>query len=287
MDAEVYMQRLDGKTALVTGSTDGVGYLVASRLGAAGARVLVHGRNPERGRRQVADITAAGGRAELLLADFASLAEVRRLAAEVGQRTDRLDLLINNAGIGAGRNGEPRQTSADGHELRFAVNYLAGFLLTRLLLPLLRTSAPSRIVSVASVGQHPIDFDDVMLTRGYDGWRAYMQSKLAQVMFTVDLAGELAGSGVTATCLHPATYMDTTMVREGGLIPRSTVGQGAEAILNLALSSALEGQSGLYFDGLRRSRPNPQADDAAVRRRLRRLSLSLVGLPDESVSAPS
>ena len=167
------------------------------------------------------------------------------------------------------------------------MNYLAGFLLTRLLLPLLRTSAPSRIVSVASVGQHPIDFDDVMLTRGYDGWRAYMQSKLAQVMFTVDLAGELAGSGVTATCLHPATYMDTTMVREGGLIPRSTVGQGAEAILNLALSSALEGQSGLYFDGLRRSRPNPQADDAAARRRLRRLSLSLVGLPDESVSAPS
>jgi NAD(P)-dependent dehydrogenase (short-subunit alcohol dehydrogenase family) len=286
MAGEVYMQRLEGKTALVTGSTDGVGYVVASRLGAAGVRVLVHGRNAERGRRQVADIRAAGGRAELLLADLASLAEVRRLAAEVRQRTERLDLLINNAGVGAGRHGEPRRTSVDGHELRFAVNYLAGFLLIRLLLPLLRASAPSRIVSVASVGQHPIDFDDVMLTRGYDGWRAYMQSKLAQVMFTVDLAGELAGSGVTATCLHPATYMDTTMVREGGLTPRSTVAQGAEAILNLALSPALEGQSGLYFDGLRRSRPNPQADDAAARRRLRRLSLSLVGLPDESVSAP-
>lgn len=280
------MPRLDGKTVLVTGSTDGVGYLVASRLGAAGARVLVHGRDAARGRRQVADITAAGGRAELLLVDLASLAEVRRLAAEVQQRTDRFDLLINNAGIGAGRRGEPRQTSADGFELRFAVNYLAGFLLTRLLLPLLRASAPSRIVNVASVGQQPIDFDDVMLTRGYDGWRAYMQSKLAQVMFTIDLADELAGSGVTATCLHPATYMDTTMVREGGLTPRSTVAQGAEAILNLAVSPALEKQSGLYFDGLQPSRPNPQADDAAARRRLRRLSLSLVGLPDEPLSAP-
>jgi NAD(P)-dependent dehydrogenase (short-subunit alcohol dehydrogenase family) len=280
------MQRLDGKTALVTGSTDGVGYVVASRLGAAGARILVHGRNAERGRRLVADITAEGGKAELLLADLASLAEVRRLAAEVRQRTDRLDLLINNAGIGAGRHGEPRQTSADGYELRFAVNYLAGFLLTRLLLPLLRASAPSRIVNVASVGQHPIDFDDVMLTRNYDGWRAYRQSKLAQVMFTIDLAGELAGSGVTANCLHPATYMDTTMVREGGLTPQSTVAQGAEAILNLAVSPALEGRSGPYFDGLRPSRPNPQADDADARRRLRRLSLSLVGLPDEPAAAP-
>jgi NAD(P)-dependent dehydrogenase (short-subunit alcohol dehydrogenase family) len=280
------MQRLDGKTALVTGSTDGVGYLVASRLGAAGARVLVHGRNAERGRRQVADITAAGGNAELLLADLASLAEVRRLAAEVGQRTDRLDLLINNAGIGAGRHGEGRQTSADGHELRFAVNYLAGFLLTRLLLPLLRASAPSRIVSVASVGQRPIDFDDVMLTRGYDGWRAYMQSKLAQIMFTVDLADELKGSGVGAICLHPATYMDTAMVRESGLTPRSTVAQGADAILNAAVSPALEGHSGRYFDGLRPARPNLQADDAAARLRLRRLSLSLVGLAEPAPDAP-
>ena len=139
---------------------------------------------------------------------------------------DRLDILINNAGIGTA--GGVREVSADGFELRFAVNYLAGFLLTRLLLPLLRASAPARIVNVSSAGQSPIDFADVMLTRGYSGTRAYCQSKLAQVMHTIDLAAELAGSGVAATCLHPATYMNTTMVRRAGITPVSTVEEGAE-----------------------------------------------------------
>ena len=127
------MAELTGQTALVTGSTDGVGRMVAMQLGEAGARVLVHGRDQDRGSRVVADIEQSGGTAEFLAADLASLAEVRRLAEAVRQRTDRLDILINNAGIGSG--GASRQTSADGHELRFAVNYLAGFLLTRLLLP--------------------------------------------------------------------------------------------------------------------------------------------------------
>jgi NAD(P)-dependent dehydrogenase (short-subunit alcohol dehydrogenase family) len=130
---------------------------------------------------------------------------------------------------------------------------------------------------VASAGQYPIDFEDVMLTRGYDGGRAYAQSKLAQVMFTVDLAHELEGSGVTVNCLHPDTYMDTTMVREGGISPISTVDEGAAAILNLVRSPALEGRSGLYFDRQRESRANPQAYDAAARDRLRRLSLELTG----------
>jgi NAD(P)-dependent dehydrogenase (short-subunit alcohol dehydrogenase family) len=270
------MAKRSGRTALVTGSTDGVGRLVAKRLGEAGWRVLVHGRNRERGEALVAEIRGAGGAADFLAADLASLAAVRALAEAVRQTTDRLELLVNNAGIGTG-GPAGRQTSADGHELRFAVNYLAGFLLTRLLLPMLEASAPARIVNVATAGQQAIDFDDVMLTRGYSGTRAYCQSKLAQIMFTVDLARELEGTGVTVNALHPATYMDTTMVRQAGVTPHSTVDEGAQAILNLALSPALEGRSGLYFDGLRESRANPQAYDAEARRRLREISLELTG----------
>jgi len=234
----------------------------------------VHGRDQTRGERVAGDIRAAGGNADFLAADLASLADVRRLADAVRASTDRLDILINNAGIGTAA----RQTSADGHELRFAVNYLAGFLLTYLLLPLIKQSAPARIVNVASAGQQAIDFSDVMLTRGYSGTRAYCQSKLAQIMFTIDLAGELQGAGVTVNALHPATYMNTTMVRRAGVPPISTVEQGAEAILNLAVGPALEGRTGLYFNRLREARADPQAYDAGARARLRALSLELTGL---------
>jgi len=275
------MTRLDGKTALVTGSTDGVGRLVAARLGEAGAYVLVHGRDRERGERVVADIKAGGGTAEFVAADLSALAEVRRLVEAVRQKADRLDLLINNAGIGTGGPSGVRQESADGHELRFAVNYLSQFLLTHLLLPLLKKSAPARIVNVASAGQQAIDFADVMLTHGYSGTRAYCQSKLAQILFTVDLAGQLEGSGVTVNALHPATYMNTTMVRLAGVTPWSTVEQGADAILNLAVSPALDGQSGLYFNGLRETRADAQAYDAEARKKLRALSLQLTGLSAE------
>ena len=265
---------LKDKTALVTGSTDGVGRVVAERLGAAGARVLVHGRDQARAEATVAAIEAKGGKAEFLIADLSSLAEVRRLADAVRARTDRLDILINNAGIGTA--GAKRQISADGYELRFAVNYLAGFLLTSELLPLLKASAPARIVNVASAGQQAIDFDDVMLTHGYSGVRAYCQSKLAQILFTVDLAGELKGTGVTVNALHPASYMDTTMVRQAGVQPWSSVETGADAILNLAASPTLEGRSGLYFDGQRETRADAQAYDEKARRQLRTLSLELI-----------
>jgi NAD(P)-dependent dehydrogenase (short-subunit alcohol dehydrogenase family) len=270
------LEKLTGKTALITGSTDGVGRLVACRLGGAGARVLVHGRDAERGAQVVSDIEQAGGAATFLRADLTSLVEVRRLADAVHDTTDRLDILINNAGIGTA--GGVRQESADGFELRFAVNYLAGFMLTGLLLPLLRASVPARIVNVSSAGQQAIDFADVMLTRGYSGARAYCQSKLAQVLFTFDLAEKLAGTGATAACLNPATYMDTTMVRRAGVAPVSTVEQGAEAILNVAVSPALEGRSGLYFNGLREARAHSQAYDAEARQRLWALSLKLTGL---------
>ncbi len=271
-----------GRTALVTGATDGVGRVVARELAKQGWRVLVHGRDRPRGEALVQEIERAGGRATFLAADLASLAEVRRLADEVRKATDRLDLLINNAGIGTA--GAGRQTSADGHELRFAVNYLAGFLLTYLLLPLLKASRPARIVNVASAGQQAIDFSDVMLTRNYSGVTAYCQSKLAQIMFTVDLADELKGSGVIANALHPSTYMNTTMVRRAGVSPMSKVEDGAEAILQLAVSAKLEGRSGLYFNVLNEARANAQAYDAEARRRLRALSLELTGLKGQASS---
>ena len=266
------------KTALITGATDGVGRVVARELGKQGWRVLVHGRNRERGEALVREIEQAGGKASFLVADLSSLAEVRQLAEAVKKATSRLELLVNNAGIGTTGHAPGRLTSKDGHELRFAVNYLAGFLLTYLLMPLLKASTPSRIVNVASAGQQAIDFEDVMLTRRYSGADAYRQSKLAQIMFTVDLAEELEGSGVIANSLHPSTYMNTTMVRQSGITPASKVETGAEAILQLAVSPKLEGRSGLYFNVMNEARANPQAYDAKARRQLRDLSQKLTGL---------
>jgi NAD(P)-dependent dehydrogenase (short-subunit alcohol dehydrogenase family) len=265
-------------TALITGATDGVGRVVAKRLAAQGWRVLVHGRSQERGDSLVREIEAAGGKATFLQADLAALAEVRRLAEAVKTQTGDLNLLINNAGIGSVGDKPGRHQSADGHELRFAVNYLAGFLLTHLLLPLVKAGAPARIVNVSSAGQQAIDFDDVMLTRGYSGGRAYRQSKLAQILFTIDLAEELKGAGVTVNCLHPSTYMNTTMVRQSGTTPISSVETGADAIMQLATSPRLEGKSGLYFNVMSESRADAQAYDAKARAQLRKLSRELTGL---------
>ena len=272
--------KMDGKTVLITGSTDGVGRYVATKLAAAGAKVLVHGRDAARAKRLMEEIKRAGGVGPAFYpADLSSLAETRRLAEAVLADHRRLDVFISNAGIGSQNEGPARQTSKDGHELRFAVNYLAGFLLARLLLPLLKASAPSRIVNVASLGQHPIDFDDVMIVRGYNGSRAYAQSKLSQIMFTIDLAEELEGSGVTVNSLHPATYMNTTMVRAGGITPISTVEQGGAAILHLVTGADVANKSGRFFNGMDEAKANPQAYDAAARKRLRTLSLELAGLP--------
>ena len=273
--------KMDGKTVLITGSTDGVGRYVAGRLAAAGAKVLIHGRDKARAQSLMEEIGRAGGSEPTFYqADLASLADVRKLAEAVTADHTRLDVFISNAGIGSQNEGPARQTSRDGYELRFAVNYLSGFLLAHLLLPLLKAGAPSRIVNVASLGQHPIDFDDVMLTKGYGGSRAYAQSKLSQIMFTIDLADELEGTGVTVNALHPATYMNTTMVRAGGIAPISTVEQGGEAILHLAQGDDVAGKSGLFFNGMRQAQANPQAYDAAARARLRALSRELTRLGD-------
>src|SRR5262249_25650898 len=157
------------KTALITGATDGVGRVVAKRLAAQGWRVLTHGRNEERGETLVREIEQAGGQATFLRADFASLVEVRKLADGVQAETGELQPLINNAGIGSVGDKPGRQESVDGHELRFAVNYLAGYLLTSCVLSCLAKGAPSRIVNVTSAGQQAIEFGDVDLTRSYSG----------------------------------------------------------------------------------------------------------------------
>src|SRR5207253_376746 len=181
--------------------------------------------------------------------------------------------------------GEGRRIeSEDGHELRFAVNYLAPFLLTRLLEPLLVDSAPARIVNVSSAGQAPIDFDDVMLEHGYDGVQAYCQSKLALVMFTLDLAEELRDRCVTANCLHPGTYMPTKMVLAAGVTPLDSLETGVHATMQLIAAPDVARVSGRYFNRLDEARPHAQADDAEARKRLRDLSERLVGLAPRVVS---
>ena len=272
------MASLDCEVVLVTGATDGLGRALAVDLAREGATVLVHGRDPGRIAATVEQVTAAvgGGRPRSYQADFADLAQVRALAGQVAANEPRLDVLVNNAGIGATvPGGGARQESADGYELRFAVNYLAGFALTRLLLPLLTSSAPSRIVNVSSAGQQAIDFGDVMLTSGYSGSRAYTQSKLAQILFTIDLAEQVAGAGITVNALHPATYMPTKIVPS----PISTIAEGVEATMHLIAAPVSETGTGRYYNGLHAARANGQAYDPVARRQLRELSEKLTGLP--------
>jgi NAD(P)-dependent dehydrogenase (short-subunit alcohol dehydrogenase family) len=269
------MDDLTEAKILVTGATDGLGKRVAFELAGRGATVLIHGRDRERLEATIEEAREETGSEKLgsYLADLSSLGEVRALAEQVLTQQDRLDVLVNNAGVIAGE----RRQSEDGYELTFAVNYLAHFLLTRLLVPLLRDSAPARVVNVASAGQSPIDFDDVMLERGYDPMRAYTQSKLAQVMFTFELAERLRDSGVTVNALHPASLMDTRMVLETFGRSMSTVEEGAEATVRLATSPELEGITGRYFDGTREGRANSQAYDEEARNRLWTLSEELCG----------
>jgi NAD(P)-dependent dehydrogenase (short-subunit alcohol dehydrogenase family) len=227
---------ISGSRVLVTGATDGLGRAVAKELARDGAEVLLHGRDDGRGEQALRDIRDQTGNDNLswYRADLASLREVRALAERIAAELGRLDVLVNNAGIGTTLPGGGRRlTSADGYELRFAVNYLAPFLLTRLLARLLVASAPSRIVNVSSAGQAPIDFDDVMLEHGYDGVQAYCQSKLALVMLTFDLAQELRDRGVTANCLHPGTFMPTKMVLAAGVAPADPLETGVDTTMHL------------------------------------------------------
>jgi NAD(P)-dependent dehydrogenase (short-subunit alcohol dehydrogenase family) len=271
------MRPLDQQTILITGSTDGLGLETARAVLGKGATVLLHGRGPQRIERALATLNRPY-RTHGLVADLSSLGEVRRLAHDVDRRFDRLDVLVNNAGIIV---GDGRRQSRDGYELTFAVNYLSHFLLSLELLPLLRRSAPARIVNVASVGQAAIDFDDVMLERSYDGFRAYAQSKLAQISFTFELDERLRAADeerVTVNALHPATLMDTKMARPSFGRVVSSVAEGVEAVVRLVADPDLDGVSGRYFDGLSESAADPQAYDPDARRRLWELSARLTGV---------
>jgi len=261
-------------TVLITGATSGLGRHIVFELVRSGYVVLAHGRDRGRTDRLVAELRAEGGEAHGFVADLASLARVRRLAEEVAAAHPRLDVLVNNAGVGAGPRGAGREVSADGHELRLAVNYLAPVALTRALLPTLRASAPSRVVNVGSAGQEPLDFDDPELIRGYSGVSAYCRSKFALAAHTFALAEELAGSGVSVNVLHPATYMDTAMVREAGVSPWSTVADGAAGVLALVTQ---ESGTGRYFDGTSPARAHTEAYDRDVRKRLEATTNQLLG----------
>ncbi len=277
---------------LVTGATDGLGRAVASELAARGATLLLHGRSEERGKRTLSEIRARTGNRKLTYyrADFESLSEVRDFARRIEAEHDRLDVLLNNAALGIAR---VRRASRDGHESTFQVDYLAPYMLSHLLEPLLIASAPSRIVNVASAGQAPINFDDIMLERSYDGMQAYCQAKLAEIMCTIDQAAKLAGTGVTVNCLHPALNMPTKIVTHM-FTPQSEIADGVRSTLRLITDPGLEDITGRYFDQTRAACALPEAYDERARARLRGVTEQLTGVsagivpdPHQEQGAPS
>jgi len=268
---------LKERTVLITGATDGLGKLVATHAAEAGATLIVHGRNEEKGKQLVVDLKLSGNENIFYYnADLSSLAEVKSFSEEVLRHHSQLHVLINNAAIGGGPKGSSsRELSKDGNELRFAVNYLSHFLLTQKLLPLLRKSAPSRIVNVASIGQSPLDFNDIHLEKHYDSFDAYAKSKLAQIIFGFELADKLKDTGVTVNSLHPATLMNTNMVFDFFGRTSSTVEEGAEVLEYVAFAKETEKITGAYFNQMRQARANSQAYDDGTRKMLWKLSEQL------------
>jgi NAD(P)-dependent dehydrogenase (short-subunit alcohol dehydrogenase family) len=272
------MRLIEEQSILITGATGGLGQELGRALAERGATLLLHGRDEQAGREVVDKITDATGNTKIHFyrADLSSLREVEELARRVAADVTRLDALVNNAGVGFGKDASKRELSQDGYELRFAVNYLAPYLLTERLLPLLKASRPARIVNVASVGQAPLDFDDMMFTLGYSGVTAYRRSKLAMIAWTFDLARRLAGTGVTVNALHPASLMPTKMVLEAGWQTMSSVEEGLKATLRLVIDPALENITGEYFDGLSLAKANPQAYDKQIQQQLAALSQKFI-----------
>jgi NAD(P)-dependent dehydrogenase (short-subunit alcohol dehydrogenase family) len=258
-----------GLRILVTGATSGVGEALVQQLSGRGASVLVHGRDAERVREVTAGLLASGGTAQAFVADLASLAEVRRLASDV-HAAGRLDVLVNNAGVGFGRDSKQRELSADGIELRFAVNYLAPFSLTE---ELTARGLPLRaVVNVASAGQAPLDRNDLMSEARYDGVLAYRRSKLALIADTFQRAA--ADRTRAYLALHPGTFLATKMVREANITPQGSAESGASAVLAL-ITRALAGESGKYFDRESPAAADPSASNPEVQAWLRAEALRL------------
>jgi retinol dehydrogenase 14 len=278
---------MGGQTLLVTGGTSGIGKATAVAMAAMGADVVVTGLDPERGGLAVEEIRAesTGGSVELMLADLAVQAEVRRLAEEFRERHDRLDVLVNNAGLVQSE----RTETPDGIETTLAVNHLAPFLLTNLLLDLLKKSAPSRIVTVSSEAQRwgTMDFEDLQSRRNYKGMPVYGMTKLANIMFTCELAERLKGTGVTSTCVHPGAVNTRFGTSDRGpmtLLFRlskpfmRTPEQGADTLIYLASSWEVEGISGKYYSDRKWIEPQEIALDPEARRKLWEASEELTGL---------
>ena len=278
---------MKGKTVIVTGANAGIGKVTASELASMGAKVTLVCRDKARGEEALRDVRSrSGGDVDLMLCDFGSLDSIRAFAAAFQAAHDRLDVLVNNAGAILGE----RKLTADGFEMTFGVNHLGYFLLTNLLLDLLKKSAPSRIVNVASDvhRQGKLDWDDLQSERRpYAQFRAYSDSKLCNVLFTAELARRLDGTGVTANSLHPGvvgTNFGSTgsplfrfLTKIGGpflLTPE----KGARTSIYLASSPDVEGVTGKYFAKSREAKPSKAAQDADAARRLWDVSAKMVGL---------
>lgn len=265
---------VQGKTILITGSTDGLGRLIAEHMVRMNATVLLHGRSEEKGKSVQNELSRIMPRTHLRYynADFSSLKQISDMANEIVEEQDHIDILINNAAIGSGKmQGNNRELSSDGIELRFAVNYVAQVLLTEKLLPL--TKAGSVIINVASVAQARIDFHDMKLDKAYDGYHAYARSKTALIMYTLDLAERLKDKNVMVNAVHPASLMNTKMVLKDWGYTLSTVEQGAEAVENLIAPSV----TGTYFDGKKQGKVISQAYDLEARKKLKEFTWGVIG----------
>jgi NAD(P)-dependent dehydrogenase (short-subunit alcohol dehydrogenase family) len=277
---------LAGRTLVVTGATRGIGKATALGLAAMGARVAITARDPGRAEAAADEIRAAGGEVDVFVADLSSQAEVRELADQLLRTLGRIDVLVNNVG----GYWNTRQVTADGLERTFAVNHLAPFLLTTLLLDRLRTSSPARIVTVASKAHSMgrIEFDDLQGERTYSGARAYNQSKLANVMFTYELARRLRGTSVTANAVHPGMVSTSFGAEDPSVVQRMIVPmvrpfmkapeRGAVTSIHVASAPDLEGVSGLFFSKSKPTTSSKLSYDQATAARLWRVSADMVGL---------
>lgn len=271
-------KNLENSNILITGASDGLGKETARMLAARGAHLILHGRNAEKTLQVMQTLQAETGNAriEIILADFSSLAQVRRMAAEIQSRYSRLDVLVNNAGLYCPK----RLLTEDGFEMTFAVNYLAPFLLTNLLTPLLISSAPARIVNLSSLAHRLVwlNKNDLQGTKFFWDWVAYSQSKLLLILFSNYLAKQIEQSQVTTNALHPGIIPGTNVLRNGWIKCFSTREMGARTIVNLATNPELEGITGAYFSKFKQVKPNPIAENIELQEKLWQQSLAWTGL---------